>query len=219
MDNVGRAQSRRGSLGYMRFKMNIKLKAGEADPIHHFREWMAEAEAGEPFNPNAMALATAGADGRPSVRMVLLKGVDERGFVFYTNSESPKGADLHANARASLCFYWKSLRREVRVDGAVSKVSDEEADTYFASRPRASQIGAWASEQSRPMPGRFELEKRIARYAAKFHVGKVPRPPYWEGYRVAPARIEFWIEGRFRLHNRIVYTRNDDGWEAGYVFP
>jgi pyridoxamine 5'-phosphate oxidase len=203
----------------MRFKMNIRLKARDADPIQHFREWMAEAEAGEPFNPNAMALATAGADGRPSVRMVLLKGVDERGFVFYTNSESPKGADLHANARASLCFYWKSLRREVRVDGAVSKVAGEEADAYFASRARASQIGAWASAQSRPMAGRFELEKRIARFTAKFHIGKVPRPPHWEGYRVSPQRLEFWAEGRFRLHDRIVYTRTESGWNACHLFP
>jgi pyridoxamine 5'-phosphate oxidase len=158
--------------------------------------------------------------------MVLLKGIDERGFVFYTNSESRKGLELAENAYASLCFYWKSLGREVDIDGPVEKVSLKEADGYYDSRARGSQIGAWASKQSRPMAGRFELEKRVAQFTAKFHVGKVPRPEFWEGYRVKPERIEFWAERRFRLHDRIVYIREVESegvsgseWEVQRLFP
>lgn len=190
------------------------------DPIALFKEWLGEAEAQEPINPTAMALATATPDGRPSVRMVLLKAVDEQGFVFYTNGESRKGLELDANPRASLCFYWKSLRRQVRIDGAVTPVSDEEADAYFDSRDRGARIGAWASAQSRPMEGRFDLEKNIAKYAAKFNVGQVPRPDYWRGYRVAPEALEFWVEARSRLHDRWVYHRDEGGgWTMETLFP
>jgi pyridoxamine 5'-phosphate oxidase len=189
------------------------------DPIALFQEWLGEAEAQESLNPNAMALATATPDGRPSVRMVLLKGVDERGFVFYTNAESRKGLELDTNAYASLCFYWKSLRRQVRIDGAVSVVSDQDADAYFDTRDRGARIGAWASTQSRPMEGRFDLEKNIAKYAAKFNVGPVPRPAYWRGYRVSPDAMEFWVERRSRLHDRWVYHRGDDGWTTERLFP
>ncbi|MDP6427679.1 MAG: pyridoxamine 5'-phosphate oxidase [Rhodospirillales bacterium] len=189
------------------------------DPIQLFKDWLVEAEAGETVNPTAAALATADASGCPSVRMVLLKGVDERGFVFYTNSESRKGLEMAENPHASLCFYWKSLLREVRVEGPVAKVSDADADAYFASRARASQIGAWASKQSRPMQGRFELEKKIAEYTAKFNIGKVPRPPFWGGYRIEPEHIEFWRERRFRLHDRVMYNRVSGGWAAKRLYP
>ncbi len=189
------------------------------DPISLFREWLGEAEASEPVNPNAMALATASPDGKPSVRMVLLKGVDEKGFVFYTNTESRKGRELVENTEASLCFYWKSLARQVRVDGAVETVTKEEADAYFASRDRMAKIGAWASKQSRPMEGTFELEKRAAEFTAKFNIGEVPRPEFWSGFRVIPHTIEFWKEQLFRLHDRLVYHRSDDGWTTERLFP
>jgi pyridoxamine 5'-phosphate oxidase len=189
------------------------------DPIALFKEWLAEAERLETVNPTAMAVATADAEGRPSVRMVLLKGADDQGFVFYTNSESQKGLELESNPHASLCFYWKSLLREVRIDGPVTKVSDEEADAYFASRSRGSQIGAWASKQSRPLEGRWELEKNIAAYTARFNIGAVPRPPFWEGYRVFPERIEFWQERQFRLHDRMVYSRIEKGWAGNRLYP
>ena len=189
------------------------------DPLPLFKEWLAEAENSETINPTAMALATAGADGAPSVRMVLLKKVDERGFVFYTNSESQKVIEITENPRASLCFYWKSLLRQVKVDGPVSKVSQEEADAYFATRSRSSRIGAWASKQSRPLESRFELEKQLAVYTAKFNVGKVPRPEFWEGYRVYAERIELWQERKFRLHDRIVYNRKNGGWISQRLYP
>ena len=189
------------------------------NPVILFKQWLADAEASETVNPTAMALATAEADGTPSVRMVLLKEADERGFVFYTNSESRKGEELAANPKASLCFYWKSLLREVRIDGVVEKVSNEEADAYFDSRSRGSQIGAWASKQSRPLDGRFELEKSIAAYTAKFNIGSVPRPPFWEGYRVVATCIEFWQERSFRLHDRIMYNRSDGGWTRQRLYP
>ena len=172
--------------------MDEEGKLTQDDPIELFKEWLAEAEQSEAVNPTAVALATADKAGVPSVRMVLLKDVDADGFVFYTNSESRKGFELAENPLASLCFYWKSLLREVRVEGPVSKVSDTDADAYFASRDRASQIGAWASKQSRPMQNRFELEKNVAQYTARFNIGKVSRPPYWEGYRIASNHIEFW---------------------------
>lgn len=190
------------------------------DPIELFRQWFADAEAAEPEYPNAMTLATADAEGRPSARMVLLKGLDDRGFVFYTNLTSRKGRELAENPHAALVFYWKSLTRQVRIEGAIESVSDEDADAYFASRPRLSQIGAWASRQSTPLEGRFELEKRVAKYTAKFNVGTIPRPEFWSGFRLLPARIEFWKEEAFRLHDRSLYTRTDDGgWQMEKLFP
>ncbi|WP_431857513.1 pyridoxamine 5'-phosphate oxidase [Azospirillum sp.] len=191
----------------------------DQDPYALFAAWMEEATRSEPNDPNAMALATADAEGRPSVRMVLLKGIDPRGFVFYTNTESRKGQQLTANANAALCFHWKSLRRQVRVEGAVERVTDAEADAYFDSRARDSRIGAWASQQSRPMEGRWELEKRVAQYAAKFGLGHVPRPEHWTGFRVLPARIEFWTDKPFRLHERIEFLRAGDGWTTQRLFP
>jgi pyridoxamine 5'-phosphate oxidase len=189
------------------------------DPLSLFAAWIGEAERGEPNDPEAMALATVDGDGAPSLRMVLLKGFDRRGFVFYTNLESRKGRELAANPRAALLFHWKSLRRQVRIEGSVTPVSDAEADAYFASRPRAHCIGAWASRQSRPMRGRFELEKQVALTAAKFHIGAVPRPPFWSGFRLAPRVIEFWRGSAFRLHERLVYHRAEAGWTTERLFP
>ena len=189
------------------------------EPVVIFNDWIKEAGAAELNNPNACALATADKFGKPSVRMVLLKGVDERGFVFYTNSESQKGVELSENSCASLCFYWKSLGREVRVDGAVEKVTEEEANLYFESRDRASQIGAWASQQSRELISRFELEKRIEKFTVKFEMEKVPRPKFWEGYRVHHEKVEFWAEKSFRLHDRYVYIRSDSGWQTKWLYP
>ena len=189
------------------------------DPYARFADWFDDATGQEPRDPNAMALATADAAGRPSVRMVLLKGFDEQGFVFYTNLESRKGAELAANPHAALCFYWKSRQRQVRVDGPVSPVTADEADAYFATRARDSQIGAWASAQSRVLTGRFELEKAIARYAARYAIGRVPRPPYWSGFRLAPDRIEFWQERPFRLHDRLVFVRDAGAWRTEKLYP
>lgn len=197
-----------------------------SDPFDLFAHWMAAAEQSEPNDPNAMSLATCTAEGRPSVRMVLLKGVDgpeapanQRGFVFYTNFESRKGQELLANPWAALGFHWKSLRVQVRVEGRAVVVSDAEADAYFASRARDSRIGAWASQQSRPLAGRFELEGRIAKYAAKFGLGEVPRPAHWSGFRIVPERIEFWRDRPFRLHDRVVFHRQDDGWRTERLYP
>lgn len=191
------------------------------DPIELFHEWMALARAKEPEDANAMALATADATGFPDVRMVLLKDADERGFVFYTNLESAKGLELKDNPRAALCFHWKSLRRQVRVRGDVMPVSAEEADAYFATRARDSQIGAWASKQSRPLEGRFELEKQVAVFAAKFGVSRVPRPPHWSGFRLSPKHIEFWRDRPFRLHDRLVFERETPAaeWRTKKLFP
>ncbi len=186
------------------------------DPFGLFAAWFKEAEEKEPNDPNAMALATVGEDGVPCLRMVLLKGYDAEGFVFYTNLESRKGRQLQDHPKAALLFHWKSLRRQIRIEGPVSPVSEAEAEAYFASRPRQSQIGAWASDQSRPLEGRFELEKRVARFAAKYAIGRVPRPPHWSGFRIAAQRIEFWQDGAFRLHDRLVYHR-EEGGEAGRV--
>lgn len=188
-------------------------------PIDLFREWMRDAEASEPWDATAMSLATADAQGRPSVRMVLLKGVDERGFVFYTNLDSRKGRELRDNPVASLCFFWSTRNRQVRVEGPVEPVDEAEADLYFASRPRLSRIGAWASKQSQPMESRFEFEKRVAEYTARFNVGEIPRPPFWSGFRIVPERIEFWEERQFRLHDRLVYTRQGEGWTVERLFP
>lgn len=191
------------------------------DPFVLFRAWLDDARKAEINDPNAMALATADADGFSDVRMVLLKGADERGFVFYTNLESAKGEELAANPKAALCFHWKSLRRQVRVRGIVVPTSAEEADDYFASRQRDSQIGAWASRQSRPLSTRFEFEKEIARYAAKFGLGKVPRPPHWSGFRIVPLHIEFWHDRPFRLHDRLVFSRTapNVAWTMTKLFP
>jgi pyridoxamine 5'-phosphate oxidase len=191
------------------------------DPFALFGAWFTEAEASEPNDPNAMALATVAADGMPSVRMVLLKGFDETGFVFFTNLESRKGEQLKANPTAALCFHWKTLQRSVRVEGLVTPVSPAEADAYFATRARSSRIGAWASKQSRPLASRFDLERRIAEYTARFGLGEVPRPPFWSGFRLAPLRIEFWKNGAFRLHDRLVFTRADlaEGWTIERLFP
>jgi pyridoxamine 5'-phosphate oxidase len=191
----------------------------EQDPIARFLEWFEEAKRREPELPEALALATADPAGAPSVRMVLLKDVDLRGFVFYTNLDSRKGRELTANGKAALLFHWKSLHRQVRVEGPAEPVADAEADAYFASRDRGAQIGAWASEQSRVLTGRLDLEKRVAKFAAQFGLGKVPRPPFWSGFRIVPERIEFWSEGSFRLHDREVHIRSGDGWRIERLYP
>lgn len=189
------------------------------DIITRFNTWMDDAKKTEPNDPNAVALATATPDGRPTARMVLLKGVDGRGFVFYTNLNSRKGGELTANPQAAMCFHWKSMERQVRIEGRVERVSDPEANTYFASRPRASRIGAWASKQSRALANRFELETRIAVFAAKFKMGSVPRPEFWSGFRIIPDRIEFWESRPFRLHDRSVFHRINGDWVTEKLFP
>ena len=189
------------------------------DPIELFQRWLADAETREPGDPSATALATADSTGMPSVRMVLLRGIDQDGFVFYTNLTSRKAKELQANPRAALCFHWKSLDRQVRVSGDVEPVSAEEADAYFATRERTSQIGAWASRQSEPLEGRFKLEARVAKYTAKFGLGKIPRPSFWSGYRLRPLEIEFWQKRAFRLHERVLYHRSENGWETLMLYP
>ncbi|MBS7698320.1 MULTISPECIES: pyridoxamine 5'-phosphate oxidase [unclassified Chelatococcus] len=195
--------------------------SGDNDPFQLFSSWLRDAEAGEPNDPNAMALATVDSDGLPDLRMVLLKGHDDNGFVFYTNEESAKGRELTANPRAALLFHWKSLRRQVRVRGPVEVVSDAESDEYFASRPRGSQIGAWASKQSQPLESRFALEKAVASFTAKFGLGAVPRPPHWHGFRIVPTAIEFWHDRPFRLHDRIRFSRStkDAPWAKDRLYP
>jgi pyridoxamine 5'-phosphate oxidase len=190
------------------------------DPFARFREWMAEAEATEPADANAMTVATATPDGRPSARITLLKGVDARGFVFYTNQQSRKAEELAANQRIALLFHWKTLARQIRIEGRVEPVTAAEADAYFASRARISRLGAWASDQSRPLDDRVTLERRLAEYEAKYPGEDVPRPPHWSGYRVLPDSFEFWQNMPFRLHDRTIYTRNaDGGWVTGKLFP
>ncbi|MAK64136.1 MAG: pyridoxamine 5'-phosphate oxidase [Maricaulis sp.] len=191
------------------------------DPFALFADWLKDAKRKEMNDPNAMALATADESGLPDVRMVLLKDVDADGFVFYTNLESAKGRQLAENSQAALCFHWKSLRRQVRVRGLVEAVSEEEANAYFASRHRDSRIGAWASKQSRPLESRFALEKSVAREAARFGLGEVPRPPHWSGFRIRPLSIEFWRDRPFRLHDRMSFTRPDLGspWGVERLYP
>ena len=195
------------------------MDSSAADPFARFEEWMAEAAKSEPNDPNAVCLATSTPDGRPSARMVLLKGIDPRGFVFYTNLESRKGGELAANPEAALCFHWKTLQRSVRVEGQVEPVSAEEADAYYASRARGSRIGAWASRQSRLLEGRFALERAVAEFTLKFGIGEIPRPDFWSGFRVLPRRIEFWRDMPFRLHDRQVFHREGEGWRVEALYP
>jgi pyridoxamine 5'-phosphate oxidase len=189
------------------------------DPNALFEEWLAEARLAEPNDPTAMALATADARGRPSVRMVLMKGHDERGFVFYTHLDSRKGGELAANANAALLFHWKSLRRQVRVEGPAEPVSEAEADSYFATRARDSQLGAWASDQSRPLDARATFEARYEAMRRRFEGREVPRPPRWAGWRVVPERIEFWNDRAHRLHERRLFIRSNGGWSEGLLYP
>src|SRR5712671_1875116 len=190
----------------------------EDEPFAPFERWFALASQSE-LLAETMTLATATRDGAPALRAVLLKGADSRGFVFYTNFESRKAEELSANPRAALCFHWKSLGRQIRIEGTVSLVSDEEADAYFASRPRDSQIGAWASEQSRPLGSRAELERRVAAFSDRFGEGRIPRPAAWSGFRVVPWHIEFWQERPFRLHDRLLFVREGEGWQRKRLFP
>ena len=192
------------------------------DPFALFAEWLLEAEASEPNDPNGMALATVDSDGLPDVRMVLMKDFDERGIVFYTNYGSAKGQELLANPKAAVLFHWKSLRRQVRVRGPVERVTDDEADAYFASRPRHSRLGAWASKQSQPLESRFALEKAVATVAAKYPLGEIPRPSHWSGFRITPVQVEFWKDGAFRLYDRVVFRRDVPGegeWSRERLYP
>lgn len=189
------------------------------EPYSLFEAWLAEAAKSEPNDPNGMALATVDQDGLPNIRMVLLKGHDGRGFVFYTNFESAKGREILASMKAGLLFHWKSLRRQVRIRGIVEVVTDAEADEYYASRPRLSRIGAWASKQSRPLESRFALEKAVAEVTAKYPIGEIPRPKNWSGFRIKPVEIEFWKDGAFRLHDRIKFEAVDGGWAKSRLYP
>ena len=193
----------------------------KSEPFALFDTWLKDAVASEPNDPNAVALATVDENGMPNVRMVLLKDFDEQGFVFYTNFESRKGLEILGQRKAAMCFHWKSLRRQVRLRGGVEIVTDAEADAYYATRPRGSRIGAWASKQSRPLEGRFALEKAVAEYTARYAVGDIPRPSHWSGFRIRPVSIEFWHDRPFRLHDRIEFRRAapDDAWEKVRMYP
>jgi pyridoxamine 5'-phosphate oxidase len=190
-----------------------------ADPFTLFDQWIAEATKSEPNDPNAMFVVTATPDGRPSARTILLKGVDDRGFVWYTNKESRKAGELAANTQVFLLFYWKSLARQIRIEGKVEHVTDAEADAYFATRPRISKLGAWASQQSRPLESRAALEQRLAEFDARYPGDDIPRPSYWSGFRVLPDTFEFWQLMPFRLHDRVTYTRDGGGWTIGKLYP
>jgi pyridoxamine 5'-phosphate oxidase len=189
------------------------------DPVALFQTWLQEAVDSGLKEPTAMTVATVDVEGHPDARMLLLKGCDEHGFVFFTNMESPKARALRNDSRTALCFFWAALDRQVRIHGRAAVVSDEEADAYFATRPRLSQISAWASKQSQTMQGYFELEAEVAKTALRFGIGQVPRPPFWSGFRVVPGRIEFWTGKRFRRHQRILYTRTTDGWHTQWLYP
>lgn len=191
------------------------------EPFDLFADWLNEAEASEINDPNAVALATVDEDGLPNVRMVLLKGFDQDGFVFYTNFESQKGREVLGQKKAAMCFHWKTLRRQVRLRGPVDIVSDEEADAYFQTRARGSRIGAWASKQSRPLESRFALEKAVAEYTARYAIGEIPRPAHWSGFRIRPVSIEFWKDQKFRLHDRIEFRRSspDGDWSKVRMYP
>ena len=191
------------------------------EPFTLFGEWLREAEVSEPNDPNAVALATVDKDGLPNVRMVLLKGFDLDGFVFYTNFESQKGQEILSQKKAAMCFHWKSLRRQIRLRGLVDIVSDAEADDYFKTRARGSRIGAWASKQSRPLESRFALERSVVEYTARFAIGEIPRPDYWSGFRIRPLSIEFWHDRNFRLHDRIEFRRDvpEGAWEKVRMYP
>ncbi len=191
------------------------------EPFTLFSSWLREAETTEPNDPNAVALATVDKDGLPNVRMVLLKGFDSDGFVFYTNFESQKGKEILSQKKAAMCFHWKSLRRQVRLRGLVEVVSDKEADEYYKTRARGSRIGAWASKQSRPLEGRFALEKAVAEYTARYAIGDIPRPPHWSGFRIRPLSIEFWHDRQFRLHDRIEFRRDvpEGAWQKVRMYP
>jgi pyridoxamine 5'-phosphate oxidase len=191
----------------------------ENDPFLKFGAWLAEAKASEPDDPNAMTLATVAASGRPAARIVLLKGWDERGFVFYTNLESRKASEIRQNAQVALLFHWKSLHRQIRIEGAVAPVTDAEADAYFASRWRISKLGAWASAQSRPLPSRAVFEAKLAETEARFPGEDIPRPANWSGWRLAPDYFEFWQDREFRLHDRLVFKKTGEGWETGLLYP
>ena len=193
----------------------------KSEPFALFDEWLAEASKTEPNDPNAVALATVDEDGLPDVRMVLLKGFDGQGFVFYTNFESQKGSEILGSMKAAMCFHWKTLRRQVRVRGPVEVVTNEEADTYYATRPRGSRIGAWASKQSRPLESRFALEKAVAEYTARYAIGEIPRPSYWSGFRIRPTSIEFWHDRPFRLHDRVLFSRDtaEGDWNKTRLYP
>jgi pyridoxamine 5'-phosphate oxidase len=206
--------------GFAALHIVVMIKE-EADPLALFATWYAEAQKSEPDLPEAMTLATVGTDGMPSARMVLLKGYDGAGFVFYTNTQSRKGEHLRAHAKAALLFHWKSLKRQVRLEGPVAPVAAAEADAYFDTRPRGSQIGAWASDQSRPLESRFALEKRVAEFGARHLIGKVPRPAHWSGFRLQPLLIEFWQDQPFRLHDRLEYSRPSAGapWSTRTLYP
>ncbi len=190
------------------------------DPVALFANWLNDASESEPNDPTAVALATVDADGLPDVRMVLLKGFDATGFVFYTNYQSAKGTEILGSMKAAMCFHWKSLRRQVRLRGPVEKVTAQEADDYFETRPRGSRIGAWASKQSRQLESRFALEKAVAEYTAKFGIGKIPRPDHWSGFRIKPVQFEFWHDRPFRLHDRLLFASNGKGgWETSRLYP
>lgn len=197
----------------------IPEAAADADPVELFRVWFEAATESGLLLPESVALATATPDGQPSVRMVLLKEADERGFVFFTNYESRKAQELEANPHAALCFHWAVLERQVRVNGPVVRVGDEESDAYFRTRGKGSRIGAWASQQSRPLPERRELEERVRETKERFGDGEVPRPPFWGGYRMVPEAIEFWQGRADRLHDRLVFTREGDGWVTHRLYP